>query len=197
MRSYEYRHRVCFEETNVVGNVYYANLVRWQGRCREMFLYEHLPELALELGQSTGLVTTRVSCSFYRELSAFDEVLIRMTAGSLTQNRLLMRFAYMRVRRDGGEEMVAEGEQEVACIRREGANVTPIPLPAALIDVVERYIFASGTDSGNGWPRNLPDTWSRRPPKADNLEEALLAPISANCDETKPARGGMRSNHGD
>jgi enediyne biosynthesis thioesterase len=147
MRSYEYRHRVCFEETNVVGNVYYANLVRWQGRCRETFLYEHLPDLALEFGRSMGLVTTRVSCFFYRELAAFDEVLIRMTAHSLTQNRLVMRFAYMRVLNDGGEEIVAEGEQEVTCIRREGANVTPVPLPAALLDVVELYIFDPGTDA--------------------------------------------------
>ena len=38
MRAFEYRHLVGFEETNLVGNVYYANHVRWQGRCREMFL---------------------------------------------------------------------------------------------------------------------------------------------------------------
>ena len=31
---YEYRHVVGFEETNLVGNVYYVNYVRWQGRCR-------------------------------------------------------------------------------------------------------------------------------------------------------------------
>ena len=37
MRSYEYRHVVAFEETNLVGNVYYVNHLRWQGRCREMF----------------------------------------------------------------------------------------------------------------------------------------------------------------
>ena len=31
---YEYRHIVSFEETNLVGNVYYVNYLRWQGRCR-------------------------------------------------------------------------------------------------------------------------------------------------------------------
>jgi enediyne biosynthesis thioesterase len=34
MLSYEMRYVVGFEETNVVGNVYYAHHVRWQGRCR-------------------------------------------------------------------------------------------------------------------------------------------------------------------
>ncbi len=35
---YEIRHTVGFEETNLVGNVYYVNYLRWQGRCRETFL---------------------------------------------------------------------------------------------------------------------------------------------------------------
>ena len=38
MRTFEYRHVIGFEETNLVGNVYYANHVRWQGRCRELVL---------------------------------------------------------------------------------------------------------------------------------------------------------------
>ena len=37
-KYYEYPHMVGFEETNLVGNVYYVNYLRWQGRCREMFL---------------------------------------------------------------------------------------------------------------------------------------------------------------
>jgi enediyne biosynthesis thioesterase len=49
MRTYEYRHIVGFEDTNLAGNVYYVNHVRWQGRCREMFLREHVPALLAEL----------------------------------------------------------------------------------------------------------------------------------------------------
>ena len=41
MRAYEYRHVVGFEETNLVGNVYFARFVSWQGRCRELFLRDH------------------------------------------------------------------------------------------------------------------------------------------------------------
>ena len=52
-RYYEYRHLVTFQETNLVGNVYYANHISWQGRVRELFLRMHPPVvhhgLALEL----------------------------------------------------------------------------------------------------------------------------------------------------
>ena len=39
-RVYEYEHVVTFDETNLVGNVYYTNHLRWQGHCRELFLRE-------------------------------------------------------------------------------------------------------------------------------------------------------------
>jgi enediyne biosynthesis thioesterase len=136
MRNYEYRHRVCLEETNVVGNVYYTNYVRWQGRCREMFLHDHVPELVHELGRGFSMATTRVSCSYYYELSAFDEVVVRMTGGAMTPSRLTMVFRYYRVLPDGQETLVAEGEQEVVCTERQGGGIQPIPLPASLRDAV-------------------------------------------------------------
>src|SRR5436305_7688573 len=119
MRAYEYRHVVGFEETNMVGNVYYANHVRWQGRCREMFLREHAPEVLASLMRGFALVTMRVSCEYLAELSAFDELIIRMKLGALRQNRITMLFEYWR-RTNSGEELVARGEQQVACMLREG-----------------------------------------------------------------------------
>ena len=143
MRSYEYRHRVCFEETNVVGNVYYTNYIRWQGRCREMFLHDHAPQLVHELDHGFAMATTRVSCSYYEELSAFDEVVVRMSAGNMTPSRLTMLFRYYRVLPNGQETLVAEGEQEVVCIKRQAAGIEPIPLPELLRDAVAQYIEPS------------------------------------------------------
>ena len=102
MRFYEYRHRISFEETNVVGNVYYAHYVSWQGGCREMFIHDHAPQVLQDLAQGLTLATTRVSCSYYQELSALDEVLIRMSAGSMSPGRLTMLFQYFRVGEGGG-----------------------------------------------------------------------------------------------
>jgi enediyne biosynthesis thioesterase len=62
MKAYEYHHIVSFEETNLVGNVYYANYILWQGRCREMFLRDRSPGIIKELSQGLALVTVRVSC---------------------------------------------------------------------------------------------------------------------------------------
>src|SRR5262245_45658180 len=77
-QSYEYRHVVGFEETNLVGNVYYVNYLRWQGRCRELFLKEHAPEVLAELHGDLKLFTLKVDCEFYAELTVFDELVVHM-----------------------------------------------------------------------------------------------------------------------
>jgi len=138
MRAFEYQHTVSFEETNLVGNVYYANHVRWQGRCRELFLRRHAPEVLADLARNLSLVTVRVSCEYFAELFAFDEVLIRMRLGGLAQNRVTMAFEYWR-RRSGHEELVARGEQQIACMLREGERLVPTPVPQGLQEALRLY----------------------------------------------------------
>jgi len=136
--AYEYRHIVCFEETNLVGNVYYVNHLSWQGRVREMFLREHAPEVLNELARGLSLATVRVSCEYLAELAAFDEVIIRMRLGSLTQSRMTLLFEYWRAGKSG-EELVARGEQEVACLRRDGEKLIPTPVPKSLREALKPY----------------------------------------------------------
>jgi enediyne biosynthesis thioesterase len=138
MRAYEYRHVVGFEETNLVGNVYYVHHLRWQGRCRELFLREHAPEVLTELGQGLCFVTTRCSCEYLEELSAFDEVVVRMRLEELLQNRMSLRFEYWRCQGDR-EELIARGEQQVACLRREGERLVPTAVPPSLREALRLY----------------------------------------------------------
>ena len=98
-RYYEYRHIVGFEETNLVGNVYYVNYVRWQGRCREMFLLEHAPGVLDDLRRDLKLFTIKSECEYLAEITAFDEVSIRMRLEELTQTQIGFAFDYVRVGR--------------------------------------------------------------------------------------------------
>lgn len=138
-RVYEHQHIVSFEETNLVGNVYYSSYISWQGRCREMFLYDNAPEIIEELSHGLALATVRVSCEYYSELFAFDKVAIRMHLGALTQNRITMLFEYWRLT-DQGEELIAKGEQQVACMKRDNNQLTPTPIPKVLQQALEPYL---------------------------------------------------------
>jgi enediyne biosynthesis thioesterase len=138
MRAYEYRHIVSFSETNLVGNVYFTHHLEWQGRCRELFLREHAPEVIAELGRGLSLATVSCSCEYFAELTAFDEVIVRMRLAELAQNRMRLAFEYWR-RGSGGEELVARGEQQIACMKREADKLLPAPVPQGLREALAAY----------------------------------------------------------
>ena len=138
MKFFEHKHVVGFEETNLVGNVYYTNHLSWQGRCREMFLREHAPDVIEELGRGLALATVSCSCEYFAELMAFDEVIVRMRLAELVQNRMRLAFEYWR-NNGGAEELVARGEQQIACMRREGGKMVPTAVPKSLREALAAY----------------------------------------------------------
>jgi enediyne core biosynthesis thioesterase len=127
MKAYEYKHIVGFEETSLAGNVYFSNYVRWQGCCREMFLRDHVPEVLSLLERGFALITTSVHCEYLAELSAFDEIIIRML------------FEYWRLS-GAHEELIARGEQEVVCMQREGERMISVPMPSSLRNALTPYL---------------------------------------------------------
>jgi enediyne biosynthesis thioesterase len=134
---------VTFEDTNVAGNVYFINHLKWQGRCRELFLHEHVPELLARLNDDLALVTVRCTCEYLGELFVFDEVIVRMRLGELTQGRVSMRFEYLRVNGSATPQLIATGEQETACMRRADTQLYPAPWPPAFVRAVERFTAAA------------------------------------------------------
>ncbi|WP_422774880.1 acyl-CoA thioesterase [Plantactinospora sp. WMMC1484] len=141
-KYYEYLHTVGFEETNLVGNVYYVNYLRWQGRCREMFLKERAPDVLAELQADLKLFTLRVDCEFFAEITAFDELAVRMRLVDLAQTQLEFGFDYLRLDPGGGETLVARGRQRVACMRGPNGATAPARVPESLIRALDAYLPA-------------------------------------------------------
>ena len=135
---YEYRHKVGFEETSMEGTVHYVHYLRWQGRCREMFLREQAPQVLAEVQDDLKLFTLKVGCEFFAETSAFDEVAVRMRLEELTQTQIGFAFDYVRLR-DGEEKLVARGRQRVACMRGPNQNTRPAAVPASLRRALDEY----------------------------------------------------------
>lgn len=134
-RGYVYRHRVTFDETNLVGNVYFAHYLHWQGHCRERFLADHAPGV-LEAVRSGELALATVSCGmeYYAECLALDEVDIEMTLRDHGATRIVMDFDFRRE-----HVLVARGTQTVACLRRTEAGVEPVDIPHDLARALKSY----------------------------------------------------------
>jgi enediyne biosynthesis thioesterase len=135
---FEIRHTIGFEETNLVGNVYYVNYLRWQGRCREMFLRDRAPGVLFELRRDLKLFTVKVECEFFAEITAFDELAIRMRLEELTQTQIQFTFDYVHLDEDE-ERLIARGRQRVACMRGANSNTNPTRVPDELRSALEQY----------------------------------------------------------
>ncbi|MGW1764055.1 acyl-CoA thioesterase [Streptomyces sp. NPDC002073] len=136
---FEYRHTVGFEETNLVGNVYYVNYLRWQGRCRELFLKQKAPAVLADVQEDLKLFTLKVDCEFFAEITAFDELSIRMRLAEQAQTQLEFTFDYVKVTEDGTETLVARGKQRIACMRGPNTATVPSLIPDALAQALAPY----------------------------------------------------------
>ena len=97
MKHYEYHHVVGFQETNLIGNVYYVHYLSWQGRCREMFLHDLAPGVLEDIANGIKLATVRVGCEYEEELFPFDHVAVRMSLGVLKPSGLTLKVTYVKI----------------------------------------------------------------------------------------------------
>lgn len=136
---YEVRHRVGFEETNFVGNVYYVNYLRWQGHCRERFLKDEAPSVLEEImHDDLKLFTLKAECDFFAEITAFDELSVRMRLEELTQTQIQFTFDYVHLK-EGQESVIARGKQRIACMRGPNNATVPTRVPVALRQALAPY----------------------------------------------------------
>ncbi|MFG3503961.1 acyl-CoA thioesterase [Streptomyces sp. NPDC047821] len=142
--TYAYEHLVTLEETNLVGNVYFTNYLRWQGHCRERFLAERAPGVLRALRGELALVTVDCHCAYFSELYAMDRVGIRMSLTASGDHRVSMGFDYYRTNAPV-PQLVARGGQTVACMRRTGQDLRPVPVPDELREALAPYRSAAGS----------------------------------------------------
>ncbi|MFT5049977.1 MAG: enediyne biosynthesis thioesterase [Chlamydiales bacterium] len=134
MPTFQHHHIVSFEETSLVGNVYFSNYVLWQGHCREVFLSLHAPGViqGLEHGK-VAFLTRSCSCEYEGDwgFSALEEVIIAMHLANFRGGRMTLDFTYYNAARP--DQVVARGTQEVHCKVRRGEAWVAAPFPAELI----------------------------------------------------------------
>jgi enediyne biosynthesis thioesterase len=85
---FEYHHRVTFVDTNMVGNVYFATYVQWMGKCRDMIMAEHYPQIQDHIRAGFGFATEYAHMDYLHETFLFDEMMVRMTVKEITRTRV-------------------------------------------------------------------------------------------------------------
>jgi len=170
MPKFEHRHTVGFEETSLVGNVYFTNYLLWQGHCREMFLARHAPGVirGLERGE-VAFLTRSCNCEYEGDwgFAALDDVLVEMELQSFRGGRMTLGFTYRHAERP--ELVVARGSQELHCKVRRGELWVPAPFAPELVRALLPYA------------------------EGEELREALLAALEFSGEGGAEGGGALRA----
>ena len=109
--------QTTFEESNLVGNIYFANYFHWQERLRDLFKYQ--------VGSSLGLpniewVTMQCRIDYLREAMPMDRLAISMSLRKIGTYSMTFSFEYFRIESDGSRTKLSVGEQQVMSVERLG-----------------------------------------------------------------------------
>jgi enediyne core biosynthesis thioesterase len=142
VKAFVYPLVVSFQDTNLVGNVYFSQYFTWQGKCREAFLREYAPRVLEDFRAGFGMVTKESECRFMREAFAFDQLEVEMFLDGLSPVGIGMRFDYYRQEADG-RVLLAQGSQSVAWVSPDH-HITLMP------DYLYQAVRVFAADPGEG-----------------------------------------------
>jgi YbgC/YbaW family acyl-CoA thioester hydrolase len=127
-----------YDDTNSVGNVYFANYLRWVGKARELFFNTCMP--GFDLDQTDFYVLTRsIHHDFRREAREFDPVTVRIRIAS--HNRKFVTLVHEIHSEAHG--LLGRGDQSLMFVDTE--NFHPLDIPRSIVEGFLPY-----------WPKGSP-----------------------------------------
>ncbi len=111
-----------YDDTNSVGNIYWANYLRWVGKTREIFFSRCLPDF--DLKTTTFFILTKdVAHSFMSEAKEFEPCVIRMRVGK--NNRKFATLEHRILTQDG--RLLGKGQQQLMFVDSQSYKLIDIP----------------------------------------------------------------------
>ena len=114
-----------YDDTNSVGNVYFANYVRWVGKTRELFFAKCVPNFDLK---TTGffILTRDFYHKFIRETREFEAILVRIRVGK--HNRKFVTLEH-EIRNRAGD-LLGKGTQQLMFVDVATYGLIDVPVEA-------------------------------------------------------------------
>ncbi|MFW5804547.1 MAG: acyl-CoA thioesterase [bacterium] len=138
MRIFEHDITVTIGSTNMEGNVYWVEFLRWFGEARELFLINLLPDIHMPdylMEREVAIVTCNINTNFIRSAYFTDQVNIKVYAEKVENCSAVLGFEITN-KKTG--EILAKGNQKIAFINI--SNQRPVRIPKELKESVKEYL---------------------------------------------------------
>ena len=133
--------QTTLEDSNLIGNIYFANYSKWLGRTADMFFYRLMPDAFKGTGQHGEFLCLNCEIEHLREAMPFDKVVVKMYPETVYECGLDLYFEYFRLNEDSSETKLAYARFKIVWAKREGEfNLSAIALPSTVLKEIERRI---------------------------------------------------------
>lgn len=125
------------EESNLVGNIYFANYYLWQGVARDRFFQALAPELYQGTGESGELRCLHHRIDHLREAMPFQRIAVRMSLSAVHERGVRLRFDIFRLEGERRDKLGA-GVHTAGWFAPSGPDGpwASAPLPRLLVDAL-------------------------------------------------------------
>jgi len=130
---FNFAYTPTYDDTNSVGNVYWANYLRWVGKTREMFFAKCLPNFDLKT-TAFYILTASIQHHFRSEAKEFEAVLIRLKVGK--HNRKFATLEHEIKTADG--RLLGKGEQQLMFV--DSGNYRLVDIPGEVITAFTPFL---------------------------------------------------------
>jgi enediyne polyketide synthase len=100
------------EDSNIVGNIYFANYFSWQERVLESYLYSVIPEI-FNNNDNGMFVCKKMFIKHLRELMPFEKIIVQMSLKKLADYGMILCFDFYKEGLERKKEKLAFGEKKV------------------------------------------------------------------------------------
>ena len=132
------------DNSNLVGNIYFATYYAWMGQSRDRYFYKLIPDYFRGTGEKGELLCLECRVDHLREAMPFDRIVVTMALKVLNTFSATFYFEYFRLDADGTRLKLAVGEHLAVWIKRdEQGRPIPTPFPQPVLDNFRQIITAN------------------------------------------------------
>ncbi|MBI3601474.1 MAG: SDR family NAD(P)-dependent oxidoreductase [Candidatus Omnitrophica bacterium] len=129
--------KTSLEESNLVGNIYFANYPKWLGKTRDLYFQGIVPEYFRGIGKEGEFLTLDCNIDHLQEAMPFDEIIVRMYLEVLYEKGFDLFFEFFRVNQEGEQIKLAFGRQKIVWIKRQGLTPVSSRLPNDILGLIK------------------------------------------------------------
>jgi len=84
--------QTSLENSNLVGNIYFANYSKWINSTKDLYLYSKMPDLFYKTKFHGEFVTVECTISYLQEAMPFDKIFVRMFLVTIYEKGIVLRY---------------------------------------------------------------------------------------------------------